>query len=54
MLVNLRHVLSRPLTIIGLVCMATLLLFNEPTSMYYYLTLAQLIFVPVMVEQLVS
>lgn len=53
MLVNLRHVLSRPLTIIGLVCMAWLLLFNEPTSMYYYLTLAQLIFVPVMLEQLV-
>ncbi|MER1989158.1 MAG: YndJ family protein [Solibacillus isronensis] len=53
MLVNLRHVLSRPLTIIGLVCMALLLLFNEPTSIYYYLTLAQLIFVPVMLEQLV-
>lgn len=53
MLVNLRHVLSRPLTIIGLVCMAWLLLFNEPTSMYYYLTLAQLIFVPVILEQLV-
>src|SRR5690606_22729633 len=54
MLVNLRHVLSRPLTIIGIVCMIWLLLFNEQTSMYYYLTLAQLLFVPVMVEQLVS
>ena len=53
MLVSLRRVLSRPLTIIGLTCMAALLLFNEPTSMYYYLTLAQLIFVPVILEQLV-
>ncbi|MEK4129534.1 YndJ family protein [Solibacillus sp. FSL W8-0474] len=53
MLVSLRRVLSRPLTSIGLTCMAALLLFNEPTSMYYYLTLAQLIFVPVILEQLV-
>lgn len=53
MLVNLRRVLARPLTIVGIVCMTALILFNEPTSMYYYLTLAQLIFVPVIAEQLV-
>lgn len=53
MLVNLRRVLARPLTIVGIICMTALTLFNEPASMYYYLTLAQLIFVPVIVEQLV-
>lgn len=51
---NLRQVLVRPLTISGLMCLMSLIIFHQPTSMYYYLTLAQLIFVPIVVQQLVG
>lgn len=50
---SLHKVIRRPLTIFGMVCMVFLLVFHQPTSMYYYLTLAQLLFVPIVVEQLV-
>ncbi|WP_431026949.1 YndJ family protein [Lysinibacillus sp. LZ02] len=53
MLDSLRRVLLRPLTMIGIVCMMSLILFNGPTSIYHYLTIAQLLFVPIVVEQLV-
>ena len=53
MLANLRRVILRPLTLIGILCMVSLMIFHQPTSIYYYLTLAQLLFVPITVEQLV-
>ena len=53
MLESLRQVLARPLTIIGVVCMLVLVFAHEPTSMYYYLTIAQLVYVPVVLQQIV-
>lgn len=53
MLACLRQVILRPLTIIGILCMVSLMLLHQLTSIYYYLTLAQLLFVPIIVEQLV-
>ena len=52
MLGNLHQVIVRPLTLIGLLCMAILLVFHETSSFYYCLTLAQLVFVPVVVERI--
>ena len=49
-----RQVIVNPLTIVGVVCMLVLMLFHEHTSMYYYLTIAQLIYVPVVVCQIVK
>lgn len=54
MLESLRQVLARPLTIIGVVCMLVLVFAHEPTSMYYYLTIAQLVYVPVVLQQIVT
>lgn len=54
MLANFRRAIFRPLSIIGLVCLGVLMLFHEPTSFYYYLTVAQLLFVPIVVELLVK
>lgn len=54
MLGSLLQVIRRPLTMIGMTCMLILILFHTPTSTYYYLTLAQLLFIPMMVEQLVT
>ena len=54
MLDSLRRVLLRPLAIFGILCMFILILFHEATSIYYYLTLAQLVFVPIIIEQLVT
>lgn len=54
MLASLHRVILRPLTIIGILCMVLLMIFHQPTSVYYYLTLAQLLFVPIIVEQLVA
>ena len=51
---SLRQVLRRPLTVTGIACMVFLMIFHQPTSMYYYLTLAQLLFVPIVLEQLVE
>ena len=48
------QVLGNPLTIVGISCMLALVIFHEPTSMYYYLTIAQLVFVPVIVQQIVT
>ena len=52
MLAPLRQVLGNPLTIFGIACMLVLILFHEPTSMYYYLTIAQLVYVPIIVQRL--
>ena len=54
MLDSLRRALLRPLAILGLLCMFFLILFHESASIYYYLTLAQLVFVPIIIEQLVT
>ena len=54
MLAILRQVLAKPLNIIGILCMLVLVLFHKPTSMYYYLTIAQLVYVPIMLQQLVQ
>ncbi|MGM9948723.1 MAG: YndJ family protein, partial [Lysinibacillus sp.] len=54
MLGSLRQVIFRPLTVVGIMCMVSLMSFHQPTSMYYYLTLAQLLFVPMVLEQLVE
>ena len=51
---SLRQVLRRPLTVTGIAFMVFLMIFHQPTSMYYYLTLAQLLFVPIVLEQLVE
>ena len=49
-----RQVIVNPVTVVGIVCMLVLMLFHEQTSMYYYLTIAQLVFVPVVVSQIVK
>ena len=54
MLATLHQVLVKPLNIAGIVCMLLLVLFHEPTSMYYYLTIAQLVYVPVVLQQVVT
>ena len=54
MLATLRQVLTKPLNIVGIVCMLVLVLFHEPTSMYYYLTIAQLVYVPIVLQQVVT
>ena len=49
-----RRVLVNPLTIVGIGCMLALVIFHESASLYYYLTIAQLIYVPVVVQQIVK
>lgn len=51
---HLRQVILNPLTIIGIACFLSLILFNEKTSMYYYLTIAQLVYIPVVVCRIVK
>lgn len=52
MLAPLRQVLANPLNLFGIVCMLLLIFFHEPTSIYYYLTIAQLVYVPIIVQHL--
>ena len=54
MLAPLRQVLGNPLNVFGIACMLVLILFHEPTSMYYYLTIAQLVYVPIIVQRLLT
>lgn len=54
MLARLHEVLVNRLNALGLLCMFTLMLFHEPTSMYYYLTIAQLVYIPIVLQQVVT
>ena len=54
MLATLRQVLVKPLNIFGIACMLVLVLFHESTSMYYYLTIAQLVYVPIVLQQVAT
>lgn len=51
---RLRQVLVNPLHILGIICMLCLMLLHEPTSVYYYLTVAQLIYIPIVLQQIVT
>lgn len=53
MLERLRQVVVNPLNALGLLCMVLLMLVHE-TSMYYYLTIAQLVYIPIIVQQVVT
>ena len=54
MLAPLRQVFGNPLNVFGIACMLVLMLFHESTSIYYYLTIAQLVYVPIIVQRLVT
>lgn len=54
MLVNLRKALVNPLNLFGLILFFVSFLFNEQAGHLYYLTIAQLVFVPALLQMVVK
>lgn len=54
MLVNLRKVLVNPLNLFGLILFFVSFLFSEQAGHLYYLTIAQLVFVPALLQMVVK
>jgi hypothetical protein len=47
---HLQQVIRNPINLFGALCLCILLFFHEASSVYYYLTIAQLLYIPIVIQ----